>query len=340
MAINKLISTTLLIPFIFLSALSFAETKEELNDRVDDLDNQTTISLEKRIDYIDNWTRSNINSLYKDAKYLREYLQDQARSNYQILNEIISRKDAEQNTEVTKQISDTRIELAEQFNNKLWVILGIIIAVSSLIIGIFAIFSPFIFKRIENFLTKRLTKLSHEYVSIKIAEKNAWNYHNDALGYYYQYLHEKKKTEPDSGILELFTTRAIYIEIKAKEESDLLSDTPKDNNLKALINNNLCCYYLLSKDDKYQSEASTCADVAYKQSMSEDPNTPWYRWRETKVKTMLRWGDDNEKQNAREILSITLSNQSISDISWKKEQYEFYKDRMPGLKPPEEPPTG
>lgn len=336
MDISKLISTTLLIPLIFLSALSFAEAEEELNDRADNLDNQTTPSLDRRIDYIDNWTRSNINALYKDIKYLSESLRDQARSNNEILNQIISRKDAEQNTEFTKQITNTQLILAEQFNNKLWVALGIILGVLTLLVGIIASFSPFIFKRVENYLTNRLTILSHEYVSIKVAEKNALNYHNDALGYYYQYKLEKEKDNPNPDVIEFFLNRAIDIESTALEESDLLPDKPEFGNLKAIINNNLCCYYLECDNDDYKNESLKCANISYNESKKENPNTPWYRWRETKVQTMLRWGDEDDFKNAENILANTLSSPNFEDIVWKQEKYEIYKKIMPNLKPPSE----
>jgi hypothetical protein len=313
------------ISVLLLSPYSFAETAD------------TSISNEERINKIDNFTRSTISSMDKKIELLSEDLGKQAENNIETLKNIITLKDAEQETNISEQFRDIESnyhqeirqlqrELGNNINENSQNQINFLLQILGIAIAVFLAVLPFALTYFRNLVSNAVEVRAVEHVTKHGRSEQATLHDIHANMAYQQYIRNT-----DINNKNFYLDRAIKYESLAIEAIESIPEKDRPDYLWARINNNFAMFLLYKGEDQYKQKILSAAKVAYNSSKSKPNDQQWYRWQETYAQILLKWGSEKEKLNAKQIIQSLCDDKSIPDLFWKREKYGIYKKLLENL---------
>jgi len=313
MDMKKLISATLLIPLILFSSLLVAETEDELEKRINNLEINVQVLREQNMSFR-NSTVEQIN-------------------NNELLNiERSSLKKEKLENSLIEEIYKLKLAQATDIYDLKNTFYDYVI---SIIIGLFAILIT-LYLILESKITGITETKANEFIQKQRNIEQVDMYSADAISMYDLYevesdilqlaINKNKDTDEIKARQKYYLDRAITLSEWAKNAADSLPEKehPKYNLLKGRANNNYICFLLERGDSNDKKQAIDSSQIAYKLSLHEEAGHNWYRWRETFASVLTKWGTTEEKTRAKKVIELLCDNRSLDNLPWKRKIYQKY----------------
>jgi len=287
MDINKLLSSVVLTPLILFSALSFGETEEELEKRINNLEVNVRVMRGQE-------------QLFKNSIY------DYINQNDLLIEEKISH--GKQNLENYTSINIDELErkLLIYFIEAILGFIGVILT---------------IYFYLKYRVAEIATNTVKDNIDILINEGQAKNYRSDALTTYELY-----DLETDIDKKNKLLNRCINLAELSMNSANKLPDKDKYHYLQGISNNNYAAFVIEGNKLSQLEMARKAAEKAYIISLYEIPGHNWYRWRETQAWMLVKYKRSlEEKLRGKNIAKLLCENRKIDNLPWKQNIYKKYK---------------